>query len=355
MYTPLGEAPLRDGATMQVGVVLGPDEEWAPRIVPFLGHKNRDTRAHIARSLAHPLDSLQTRYYVGSVEGRLISQIMVAGDRGAGILGHVYTLLEERGRGACSALMAPALEHSRASGYEALLLGTTFDSVAYQIYHRFGFRSITPVSGCMRWLAEPQALARRLAPGVAEVRELEWSDWGWFEALALQPPARGEEYPRCPTLDLKIQGSVEGAFTSFQLRRERATGIQARALVSGTGATVGWALLAPDSRWFGDTWLLDVSAQPGFEPYLPELLASLELPDAPVSAYLTEPPGARAAALRRWEMRPTLRLPQWLIYAGGRRDLWIWERYRPAKAAARRTTGLSKYRRSGGTRPGGAE
>src|SRR5688500_1900224 len=106
MYTPLGSETLKTGERMEIGVVQGPDPEWLPRVVPFLGHKGPDTRVHIRRSLEEPLDALQTRYYVGCVDGEVISQIMVVGDRGAGILGHVYTDPDHRRKGACAAIMA---------------------------------------------------------------------------------------------------------------------------------------------------------------------------------------------------------------------------------------------------------
>ena len=38
--------------------------------------KNSDYRAHIQQALEGPLDDLQTRFYVGLVDGRIISQIM---------------------------------------------------------------------------------------------------------------------------------------------------------------------------------------------------------------------------------------------------------------------------------------
>src|SRR5687767_8468625 len=105
MYTPLGEARLKTGERLTIGVVECPDAEWAGRVAPFLGHKRPETREHIGRALAGPLDGLRTFFYVGCVEGRLITEVMVVGARGVGILGHVFTLPEERRKGAYSALM----------------------------------------------------------------------------------------------------------------------------------------------------------------------------------------------------------------------------------------------------------
>src|SRR5690348_4939393 len=100
MYTELATETLKSGERITVGVVRGPDAEWAGRVVPFLGHKNPDYRAHITRALEGPLDGLQTRFYVGCLDGEIISQVMIVGDRGAGILGHVFTRPEQRRKGA---------------------------------------------------------------------------------------------------------------------------------------------------------------------------------------------------------------------------------------------------------------
>jgi hypothetical protein len=128
-------------------------------------------------------------------------------------------------------------------------------------------------------------------------------------------------------MGLKAQGSLEGPFVEFQVRRERNARIQGRALVAGSGATAGWAILAPEPRCFGDGWLADVWAHPGFEGALPELVAGLAFPEeAPTVAWLTEPEGPRAAALRGAGFRPAARLPEWLEHAGERRDLVAWRR-----------------------------
>lgn len=324
MYTRLGEATLKSGERMEVGVVLGPDADWLPRVVPFLGHKNPDTRAHIFQSLEKDLDRLENRYYVGTVDGRIVSQIMIVGNRGAGILGHVFTHPEERRKGACSLIMGFQMAHTQAEGFRVLCLGTGFDTHPYWIYHSYGFRGIADGSGQMMWREHAGIEEELFRRAPASVRDVRWDDWGYFDLLGFQPSGEGEELPRCPTMGLKAQGSLEGPFTSFQLRRQREPQIQAKALESETGATVGWGLLAPDTRWFRDVWLLDLHAHPHFTDRLPDLAASLTWPDAPVVAYLTEPRGPKAAALEHLGFRPAATLPDWLVTAGARRPVTLW-------------------------------
>ncbi|MGV3719731.1 MAG: GNAT family N-acetyltransferase, partial [Actinomycetota bacterium] len=207
MYIKLDEETLHSGERMEIGVVVGPDSDWLPRLTPFLGHKPDPYRDHIRRALEGPLDQLDTRFYVGVVDGRLISQIMVVGDRCVGIVGHVFTLPDERRQGACRAIMARQMDDARKLGYRALGLGTGFETPPYWIYHSFGFRGVAPGNGCMRWFASPEAERELYAPGETHTRDGRWSDWGHVHLLSLRPFQPGEELPRSLTLDIKTQSS----------------------------------------------------------------------------------------------------------------------------------------------------
>ncbi len=281
MYMPLGEALLKSGERMQVGVVRGPDPDWKPALTAFLGHKGPVWRQHIAGALDGPLDSLETRFYVGQVDGKPIAQIMIVGSRGVGILGHVFTLPEQRQKGAARGLMHILMEDCRRQGFHILTLGTGFQSPAYWIYHGFGFRGVHSESGNMLWQAEPEAAARLFQRAPVSVRAVRWDDWGFFNYLAMLPVEVGEGAPRSALLGLQGQGSLEGPFIAFQIRREQEPLLQAQTLVSETGASVGWGLLGP-SEGEGGAWRLDVHTHPHFTDYRSELMASLALPKAPV-------------------------------------------------------------------------
>src|SRR5919108_4934663 len=178
MYRPLGAATLKTGERVELGVVLGPDPDWAERIAVLLSHKPGEYRYHIGEALRRPLDELETRFYIGHLDGRPITHVMIVGARRAGILGHVYTVPAWRQRGAYSALMAAQMADTAAAGYRILTLGTGHGSHPYWIYHHFGFRSIAPGSGAMRWLATPDTEAQYLRPAMAMARELRWCDCG---------------------------------------------------------------------------------------------------------------------------------------------------------------------------------
>src|SRR5206468_980302 len=75
VYRSLGEGRLTSGERLELGVVETPDPSWSDRIVPFLLHKGGDWNHHIAAALERPLDDLETRFYVGTVDGQLVTQV----------------------------------------------------------------------------------------------------------------------------------------------------------------------------------------------------------------------------------------------------------------------------------------
>src|SRR3954447_5955072 len=171
MYRHLGSAQLRTGEQMEIGVVECPDPSWGAQVKPLLGHKDRPTQEFFDAAFERRLDELDARFYLGTVGGFAVSNVMIVGARpgtaaagegsatgpgAAGILGHVYTRPEHRQKGAYRHLMAAQMDDCRRLGYRALTLGTGFETHPYWIYHSFGFRSIDGTSGKMKWLADSE-------------------------------------------------------------------------------------------------------------------------------------------------------------------------------------------------------
>ncbi len=328
MYRPLGEARLTTGERLDLGVVEAPDPEWADRIATFLFHKPPDFDYHIRASLAGPLDGLATRYYLGTFEGQIVTNVMIVGARGFGILGHVFTAPAWRRKGAYRQLMAAQMEDSRRLGYRALTLGTGYDSHAYWIYHSFGFRSVAEGSGPMRWLADPTA--RPIGPGPTEVRPTRWDDWAAYSYTTLEPVGADEALPRSPLLNVRAQGHVEGAFLAFQHLLRRRPDAESRMLVlsdgEADGAVVGWCHVAPAPAVFADGWLLDLHVLPGFESDLERLIAGVSWPDAPVAFASDTRKEEYLAALRSAGFAEVATLPRFVARPEGRRPLGLWVR-----------------------------
>lgn len=313
MYTHLGSGTLKTGEQMEIGVVRCPDPSWGAQVIPLLGHKNRETREHFEQAFAGRLHDLETRFYLGTIGGLAVTDVMVVGARGAGILGHVYTRPEHRQKGAYRQLMEAQMADAHRAGFRIITLSTGFESHPYRIYHSFGFRSIDGVSGKMRWLSDPEAELELFQAAPARVRPMRWDDWAWLNALCFQPAAPDEEVPRSLVFRAKEQGgAAEGMFQQLQRGFRRKEPIGALALESATGATVGWAVVQPDSLAFGDGFMLDLYCHPAFREYAPRLLAEITWPGKRVAAYTSEPDGYRAAALAAADFRQVGELPGWL-------------------------------------------
>ena len=123
MYEKLGEITLKTNECMEVGVISVPDETHAEEIKKFLGHKPGNFKWHIDRCVTESLDALETRFYVGKIEGNIITNIMTVEHDGIGILGHVFTLPDQRRKGACKGVMAYQMDEFRQRNGRALYLG----------------------------------------------------------------------------------------------------------------------------------------------------------------------------------------------------------------------------------------
>ncbi|RKY02012.1 hypothetical protein DRP77_08610 [Candidatus Poribacteria bacterium] len=284
MYRRLGEARLKTGEVMEVGVVEAPDEEHAPGIASLLAHKPPIFKWHIERSLREELDQLETRFYIGKLGDEVIANVMTVEHLGVGILGHVFTRPDHRRKGACTAVMSRLMEDFRGRGGRALYLGTGYDSPPYWIYHSFGFRSVVPGSGFMRYFTSPDFEESWFAPSDVRVKEVEWHDWG--KMTALTGIVEGD-WLRSVVLPIYGPTNFEGGFLGLKKELEEGKRFREVKLMEskGTGATVGFAILADDPRWKGDVCLLDLFVHPNFWEEADELLDSLNLPDKKVQCY----------------------------------------------------------------------
>lgn len=260
MYTRIGEASLKNGASMEIGVVIGPDEEHAAEIAPFLGHKGQPWQRHIEGAVARELDDLETRFYVGKVDDAVITNIMTVEHVGVGILGHVYTTPEKRRLGACNAVMERQMEEFRSRGGRCLYLGTGFDSAPYHIYKRNGFGSVVPRSGTMRYVSEDGFLDSYFAARPTSVREVRWDDWGPLTTLTASHDC---DWLRSVAWRMEGPTNFEGGFLDFRERVAEHDDVDARVLVTDDGARVGVATLGPHPMW-SEARLLDVLCHRNF-------------------------------------------------------------------------------------------
>ena len=138
----LGKVRLKTGEEMAMKRVECPAGDYAERLTQFLEHKRDRTFRDMKQRLRgdYAADSLD-RFFVGEIEGRIVSQMgyMLPRDTmDVGVFGHVYTQREQRGKGAASALMAACMADFNAGAGQALFCGTG-SPVAQRLYAKHGF------------------------------------------------------------------------------------------------------------------------------------------------------------------------------------------------------------------------
>ena len=295
MYSKLAETTLKTGEMMEVGVITAPDEAHAEEVKGFLGHKGGGFKWHIERCVIESLDALETYFYVGKLDGTVITNIMTVEHRHVGILGHVFTTPEQRRKGACKGVMAHQMADFRRRGGEALYLGTGYNGHPYHIYKSFGFESVYPRSGFMGYYAINDFDSRYFASGNVRAKAVEWHDWSKTTALT---GIVGGDSLRSLAWSLYGPANFEGGFLTFKHELEEGeTYHDAKLLESDTGAIVGIATVTWDGRWQPHTAVLDLFAHPKFWDSASVLLSAINLPDAKTQCYVEATSAGKAQAL----------------------------------------------------------
>ncbi len=307
MYTSITASTLHTGETLEVGVVLAPDDDYAPFVRPILAHKSHNEQWHLDEVFAGRTDPLETRFYLGRLNERPVCNIMVSEHGGVGIVSHVYTRPEHRRKGIARLVMAGQMADFNDRGGRYLTLSTGYDTHPYYLYHSFGFRSVIPDSGHMKYIGnaafEPEHFRGegvRVVPG-------DWKNWPSLNVLCAQD---GPPYVRNVGLGHIGPRMFEGAYLGLMKQTREDEDVQVRLLVTDREAVTGYATLVPDTRWRGETCLLDLTVHSAFTAYLKPLLDSFDLPperkvlchvepgDAPKTTALRDAGFVREATLR---------------------------------------------------------
>ncbi|NCO38159.1 MAG: hypothetical protein COY42_17670 [Armatimonadetes bacterium CG_4_10_14_0_8_um_filter_66_14] len=306
MYAKLATDELKTGEPMEVGMVLCPDDDWAQRIIPFLWHKGGAWNAHTAGALNGEIRDLETRFYLGIVDGRLICNVMTVEWRGVGILGHVFTVPDQRRKGACNLVMARQMEEFRQRGGRCLYLGTGYDTHPYHIYRGFGFGDAAPESGFMVYTTIPEFHQQHFAPADCAARDAQWRDWpaaNVLTAIKDGPVVRNVGYGAFGI------ANFEGAFCTLRADLESGHCCWAKVLETKANALVGLATLVPDGRWGGGSYLFDLFVHRSFVGEAHLLTETLEFPAGKVQSHIDAEGDARGALLETlgFEREATLR------------------------------------------------
>ena len=309
MNTTLATETLRTNERLTIECVAAPEPGREAQIRPFLGHKPANYRAHIEAALTGQCDALETRFYIGLLDGEMVGNIMTVEAGGIGIFGHVHTREDQRRKGICDAIMRHQMAEFRSRDGHVLLLGTGYQSPAYRIYAAHGFRD-WPVGnpGAMRYDTAPQEMfeAEFFAPAPARPVPARWKHWPLVALLATVPVP-----PTLRSLALNLWGValLEGPYSQFLHAYSARPDACAAVLESETGAVTALATCIPDSRWPG-MQLLDLFAHPvATVQDLTHLLQSLPLPASSVQCYADARDVQKIGALEASGFRRTATLP----------------------------------------------
>ncbi len=277
----LGEAKLKNGETLGIGVVEAPDDEYREVVLDLLSHKRDAWQWHIGHGFDGKTGDLRNLFYIGFIKGEAVSNITVWQYGSTGDLGHVYTKEEHRRKGICNATMRAQMDDFREQGGRFCVLGTGFDSHPYHIYRSFGFESLQPESGAMFYQRDEEFWNDFLKVGDTIGRPIKWEDWSDVCALMACPTA---DWYRCRRA--RVFGPTCFEFSllnDFESLHHEKTQVR---VLEGPGGIVGYATLAPDPEWKGNTFLLDLTVHPQFAEFTPRVLDGFEWPNAKVTAWL---------------------------------------------------------------------
>lgn len=323
MFRDLGCVELRTGERVGAGVVHAPDEAWAERIEPLLAHKG-DPWSWQNSEILRCETGVDARFYVLHRDGKPFANILTAVVNGAGLLGHVWTMPEDRRKGAIALLMPLLLDDFCASGGKALHLGTSYDSTPYHIYRRYGFEAIEPMSGYMTRYTESKAKfeASYFGDGPRETGSVAWCDWPTLPFLFLDDTPT---VVRC--VPIGIVGRVSSEAGVLPILRNSGHALVLRQ--QATGAALGFAIRTPDPLW-PETVVADVYCRPEEWHHGPALIEALELPsDRQCIAYVDETCRSKIDVLTKAGFRQVTTLENWVMDCAartGRVNVGLWRR-----------------------------
>jgi len=315
----LGQATLRDGTAVEIRSILPPEPAWANKIDTFLQHKGLPWCMHWRAAFADQCDDLATRFYVLTVDGQPISNIMTVETLGVGILGHVYTDPAWRKKGAASILMRTVTDDFAQRDGIALYLYTDYQGMPWRLYEKFGFEGFVPDVGYMRWIRRPDALKEMFSAQRLQARPAAWRDWPLLECLFLQGQGdwlKNFALKRFGTCDM------EGAFLEYRQKAQAPAEACCAVLVNAAGMTMGFGTLLPLDSWPSDYLGVDLYVHPAAASGLDDLLRALHLPeDRALLAWLDAPSGQRRRALEEAGFEVAASLPAALKTDAGSVDL----------------------------------
>jgi GNAT superfamily N-acetyltransferase len=322
MYQRLCDAQVKTGETVEIGVITPVDPTWTGPLQKLLGHKGPEWLWQVNLALEGKTDALESRFYVARRGTALVSHIMTSEKDGIGLLGHVWTPVEERRKGLSSAILRALLDDFRARGGRTMLLNTGYDTPPWHIYKNFGFTEYCEGSGCMRYVVEANLERKYFARGASRVAEASWAAWPKLNLLVAEP----EEFIKSIAYTKFHMDYVEDSYIYLMTERANNPKVSVRLLESdATGAVVGYTWAVPDKRFPG-VFLLDLYTHPNHAGGYGPLLAAVQWPTAKVQCYVESGRRTKARALKAAGFSIEATLKGQIKKPSGFADLWVFSK-----------------------------
>jgi len=278
----LGAVHLRTGQEMVIRLVQTPGHTYREKILSYLAPTDEVWRWHLGLAFNEELDELETRFYLGMVDGNIVGNITTWEYRSLGILGHVFTTQEQRRKGVFKALLRVCTHDFRRRRGNCLILGTPVDAPWNHIYKDQGFRTVAEGSEVMRLEITPDFQEKHFQPGKTYVREPRWCDW---PAVSILHSIRSGSCVRSVAHGIYGPFDYEDYFL-YDMKRRLEGRCQTRALLTVNESVVGYASLSFDERFDDEgAWLLDLFVHPSFGSQASSVLGSMRWPNEKVRCY----------------------------------------------------------------------
>lgn len=330
MHKDLGTVTLKNGETLQVVRVRVPDDVYGPQIRQLLGHKGDIWRWQVDAGLNQdlPIDHF---YYLLMKNNRPISNVTVIEHKGIGTYGHVWTVPEERRKGAADALMERIMADFHKREVRMMTLGTGFDSHPYRLYQKHKFQGTEDLNGTMIYYGTSEAeFWKKSLRGLKNNLEVKTFDWTTFPSatalFCLPGPGRmraamnetfGPSTPEGPLLGILKNTLAQPSGPTF-----------AKVLAHRkTGVSVAYAQLAPDMRFNNHAAVLDLWSLPSTWKLAIDLIEAMPLGGKRVHVYVDAESVAKMKLVRKAGFKREARLRGALMaHDRSRIDVEIWAR-----------------------------
>lgn len=280
MWSKIGETSLRTGENMQIYMVKAPDRDYGREIVSFLSLNNRLWGWHLDLAIRGALDELEARFYLGLLEGKIISNVSTWEHGSIGIVAHLFTARNHRGKGACTALLKTQIQDFLRRNGKVLIGG--FRPASHSIAESMGFKSIIHNSEVMHYDLDPDFEKEHFQAKNVSCRDTEWKDWPGVSLLF-----GIREECRLRSMKHRIFGPYDYEDYFLEDMNERLEGYcVSKVLTSEEDNIIGYATLTSAHRVNGNFRLVDFFVHPATTLHLNTMFDTLDVPSGKTRCYV---------------------------------------------------------------------